>query len=131
MRSFKYKKLKPDRSELEQAGINFLQRSVTGKYVPGQKEGKETIDIGKKLDTKDQTMLTLFNSGGPQTHHSNHSNHSNHVLARSCQVAAMQKELEELQPQLVETAAENLKMMKVCKLINDAVDLVLVCNFAT
>lgn len=26
----------------------------------------------------------------------------------------MQKELEELQPQLVETAKENTKMMKVC-----------------
>lgn len=30
------------------------------------------------------------------------------------QVADMQKELEELQPQLVETAKENTKMMKVC-----------------
>ena len=29
-------------------------------------------------------------------------------------VADMQKELEELQPQLVETAAENDKMMVVC-----------------
>lgn len=29
----------------------------------------------------------------------------------------MQKELEELQPQLVETAKENTKMMKVCKAI--------------
>ena len=29
------------------------------------------------------------------------------------QVADMQKELEELQPQLVETAAENIQMMKV------------------
>ena len=71
MKSFKYKKLKPDRSELEEAGINFLQRSLTGKYVPGQKEGKETKDNGKNLDTKNQTMLKLFDSGGPQTHHSN------------------------------------------------------------
>lgn len=29
----------------------------------------------------------------------------------------MQKELEELQPQLVETAKENTKMMKVCTIL--------------
>ena len=34
--------------------------------------------------------------------------------AFSLQVADMQVELEELQPQLVETAAENEKMLKVC-----------------
>ena len=40
------------------------------------------------------------------------------------QVADMQKELEELQPQLVETAKENTKMMKVlqCLLLK------IICN---
>lgn len=36
------------------------------------------------------------------------------LIAFVLQVAAMQVELEELQPQLVETAAENEKMLTVC-----------------